>query len=318
MDEHGKRAGRVDVDAAAAHLIAGALVAIPTETVYGLAADALNPDAVRAIFAAKGRPAHHPLIVHVASVEALAGWFAPPLPEAAMRLADAFWPGPLTLILPRGPLAHDVVTGGLDTVGVRIPAHPLTLALLEAGPRALAAPSANRYGHVSPTIADHVLTDLGDRIAGVLDGGPASVGVESTIVDLSAGTPTILRHGGVTAAELEAVLGAPLADGTHAAPTVVRAPGQVASHYAPRARLEVLAEGALAGRHRALEAEGQSVVVLGRAELGEDADIWARSLYEALRAADAGGPDVILIAEAPAGRLEAAVRDRLRRAAAPR
>ena len=305
------------LDAAVALLRAGRVVGIPTETVYGLAADALNAAAVADIFAFKGRPADHPLIVHLPSLDALAGWVTPGLPDDAALLGARFWPGPLTLILPRGPLASDAVTAGLDTVGVRVPDHPVALELLRRLGTGLAAPSANRFGHVSPTTAAHVLADLGDRVAGVLDGGPSRVGVESTIVDLSRGPAVVLRHGGIALADLAAVLGYEPVDGTREAPTVIRSPGQVSSHYAPRAQLEVVPEAELATRAQALRKTGVRVHTLGRAELGQDADAWARSLYAALRDADSHGPDVILVVEAPPGRLVDAVRDRLKRAAAP-
>jgi L-threonylcarbamoyladenylate synthase len=308
----------IDVPTAIARLRSGAVVAIPTETVYGLAADALNPEAVARIFAIKGRPANHPLIVHVAGLERLAGWVAPPVPEAALVLAAAFWPGPLTLVLPRGPLAHDVITGGLDTVAVRVPAHPLARALLHDGHLAVAAPSANRYGHISPTTAAHVQAEFGAEVAGVIDGGPAEVGIESTIVDLSGPFPAVLRHGGVPLADIAAVLGVTPVDATVVRDGKVRAPGQVASHYAPRARLEVLPASELDGRAQALAAEGVRVVRLGHEQLGADSDTWARNLYAALRDADAGQPDAILIPEAPPGRLAEGVADRLRRAAATR
>lgn len=310
----------LSVDEAAAALRAGGLVGLPTETVYGLAADALDPAAVDRIFAAKGRPRNHPLIVHVADLAMAEGWVAPGVtgrPDVA-ALADAFWPGPLTLVLPRGPLAHDAVTGGLDTVGLRVPAHPVARAVLAAFGSPLAAPSANRYGHISPTTAAHVAADLGPSIAGVVDGGPCTVGIESTIVDLTREPPEVLRHGGVPRAELEAALGRPVREVTTADSGAVRAPGMVASHYAPRARLEVLSAEALPARAAALREAGARVTVLARASLGDDADAWARSLYRVLREADADAPDVILIPSPPRGRLADGLADRLRRAAALR
>ena len=196
-----------DIDRAVAVLRAGGLVAIPTETVYGLAADASNPGAVAKIFAVKQRPVHHPLIVHIAAAEQLDDWAAT-IPSAAAVLADACWPGPLTLLVPRAARVLDVVTGGLDTVGVRVPAHPLTLALLTEFGGGLAAPSANRFGRVSPTTAEHVRADLGDDVGFVLDGGPCPGGVESTIVDVSGPVPRLLRPGGIAREEIERVLGA--------------------------------------------------------------------------------------------------------------
>ncbi|MCB9734113.1 MAG: threonylcarbamoyl-AMP synthase [Deltaproteobacteria bacterium] len=312
------------VTAAARLLRAGGLVAIPTETVYGLAGDAANPDAVRRIFAAKGRPADHPLIVHVAAAAAIAPWAAA-VPDTAWRLADAFWPGPLTLILPRSPAVSPLVTGGRDTVALRVPAHPLTRAILAAFGGGVAAPSANRFGRISPTTAAHVRADLGDRVDLVVDGGPCDVGIESTIVDLSVPDPAILRLGAVTADALAAVLGRPVAVITGGP---VKAPGQLPSHYAPRAALEVVTAAALASRVAALEAAGARVAAVGYEGEGQGAhgrvavptsDLgYARALYAALRAADADGVDVIVMVEPPDGPLAEALRDRLGRAAAPR
>ena len=192
-------------------LRAGQLVAFPTETVYGLGADAANPEAVARIFAAKGRPADHPLIVHVSGDDAVDRW-AEQVPGFAWELMEAFWPGPLTLILKKQAWVPSTVTGGQDTVGLRVPGHPVALELLrcfaaDGGPGGIAAPSANRFGHISPTTADHVREELGDRVALILDGGPCAVGIESTIVDCSRGAPIILRPGHISAAHLEAVSG---------------------------------------------------------------------------------------------------------------
>jgi L-threonylcarbamoyladenylate synthase len=316
--EGGARA--LSIEEAATSLRAGELVGLPTETVYGLAADALDPAAVGRIFSAKGRPRNHPLIVHVADLAMAEGWVSPGILARAdvQALAGAFWPGPLTLVLPRGPLAHDAVTGGLATVGLRVPAHPQALAVLRAFGSPLAAPSANRYGHVSPTAAAHVAADLGGAIAGVVDGGPCEVGIESTILDLTREPPEVLRHGGVPREALEAALGRPLVEATVAEGGAVRAPGMVASHYAPRARLEVVTGEALATRAGALRAAGQQVAVIATSDLGADADAWARSLYRVLRETDAAGPEVILIPSPPAGRLAAGLADRLRRATSTR
>jgi len=221
-----------DVDQALAVLRAGGLVAIPTETVYGLAADASNADAVHRIFAVKGRPVDHPVIVHIADPAEMGAW-ASSVPRSAALLGDACWPGPLTLLVPRGPNVLDAVTGGRSTVGLRVPAHPLTLELLHRFDGGLAAPSANRFGRVSPTTADHVRADLGDDVDFVLDGGPSPIGVESTIVDCTVDPPQVLRPGAITADEVAALLRMPLgaADGPS------RAPGMLASHYAPRCRV---------------------------------------------------------------------------------
>jgi L-threonylcarbamoyladenylate synthase len=280
---------------------------------------------VRRIFAIKGRPATHPLIVHVARAEALTAW-ARQVPEEAWRLASAFWPGPLTLVLPRTERATDAVTGGQDTVALRVPGHPVALAVLEALGGGAAAPSANRFGRVSPTTAEHVRADLGAEVDLVLDGGPSTVGVESTIVDLSGGEPVVLRPGGLAVEEVERVLGRPVPVRTS---STVRVSGSLASHYAPRAGV-VLAEPAHAAeRVAALRAQGQRVGVLGPASLSLPGDVpryevpedpagAARVLYTRLREADAQGHDVLVACLPRAEGLGLAVRDRLARAAAPR
>lgn len=288
---------RVSLPEAAALLRAGGLVAVPTETVYGLAADATNEAAVRAIFATKGRPAGHPLILHARDPRPYARFDA-----RAERLA-AFWPGPLTLVLPLRPEAGvaPAVTGGHGTLAVRCPAHPLTLALLDAAGVPLAAPSANRFGEVSPTTADHVLHSFPDLA--VLDGGPCAVGVESTIVDLSGPLPALLRPGGLPAEAITLVLG----DLAPAGPTA--APGTLPAHYAPRARVVVVnAAGALPAE---LRAAGETVAVLPRLDPVEH----ARTLYAALRTADEAGATVIVAERAAPGGLGTAINDRLERAA---
>ena len=224
------------VEEAAAILRGGGLVAFPTETVYGLGADAANPEAVARIFAAKGRPANHPVIVHLGSVEQLTDW-ATDIPPAAYRLAQHFWPGPLTLILKRHARVSDAVTGGQDTVGLRVPGHPIALALLAAFSGGIAAPSANRFGWLSPTTAAHVRTGLGASVDYVLDGGPCRVGIESTIIDLSGDYPRLLRPGTITAAGIEAVLDKPLAAPAGEAP---HSPGMLPSHYAPQTALTLV------------------------------------------------------------------------------
>lgn len=307
---------RVDVDGAIAILRDGGIVALPTETVYGLGASALDRGAIARVFATKGRPTHHPLIVHLADADRLPAFAA--TSDDAWRLAERFWPGPLTLVLPRGPLALDEVTGGLPTVGVRVPAHAATLAVLAGFGSGVAAPSANRFGRISPTTAEHVAADLPG--VPILDGGPCAVGVESTIVDLSGAAPAVLRLGAVTPEAIAETLGRGVALATEAARTSsgerATAPGQLASHYAPRARLELVPRDRIGARRDELGAHG--IVVLGDAELGADAATWARALYDALRRADALGPEVILVPTPPAGALAAAVLDRLRRASAPR
>ncbi|MFO0710297.1 MAG: L-threonylcarbamoyladenylate synthase [Sandaracinus sp.] len=317
----------VDVERAADVLARGGLVAFPTETVYGLGADASQADAVAQIFRVKGRPSTHPLIVHVARVESLSDW-ARAIPPFAQRLADVLMPGPLTLILPRSPRASDAVTGGRDTVGLRVPAHPLARALIDAlGARrsdrhaGIAAPSANRFGSVSPTSAAHVHADLGSDDVAVLDGGPCEVGLESTIVDCaSEGSPTILRVGGVPREALEDVLGAPVPLATEGP---ARAPGMLAAHYAPRAKVIVASEDTFEDEVRRAVSRGRRVASLGpRAGLGASLELVtaadprerARTLYATLRELDARGAEEIVVALPPATGLGLAIADRLTRA----
>ena len=321
------------VDRAVAILRAGGLIALPTETVYGLAGDASNEIAVRRIFAVKGRPASHPVIVHVAGAAALEAW-AREVPDGARRLAEAFWPGPLTLVLPRSARALDVVTGGQDTVALRAPEHPLALAVLRAFDGGLAAPSANRFGRVSPTTAQHVRADLGAEVDLVLDGGPCAIGVESTIVDLASdpAAPAILRSGALTAVDLERVLGVAVRVATdNAGDEGIRVPGRLAAHYAPRAGVELVAPDEAGPRAAALFAAGRRVLLIAPADVPapglaavqrldapiEPAD-FARVLYALLREADVRGADIVLVVPPPESGLGVAVRDRLRRAAAAR
>lgn len=303
----------------------GGVVALPTETVYGLAANAEDELAVRRVFAIKGRPATHPLIVHIPGAEALPEWVRS-IPNEARRLAEAFWPGPLTLVLPRTARATDAITGGQDTVAVRVPAHPVAQAVLRALGGGLAAPSANRFGRVSPTTAEHVRQDLGSDVDLILDGGPCTVGVESTIVDLSSGPPAILRPGGLPAEELERVLGCPVPIRTA---STVRVSGTLASHYAPRVGVVLVEPSEAVSRAETLRLQGLQVGVLGPASLSlprdfvrfdipEDPAGVARLLYLRLREADAAGLDVLVACLPPAQGLGLAVRDRLSRAAAPR
>ncbi len=290
---------------AARMLIAGAVVAIPTETVYGLAADASNDTAVARVYEAKGRPAGHPLIVHVADA-ATARRYAH-LDERADRLATAFWPGPLTLIAPRTAAAGDVVTGGRATVGVRVPSNPVAARLLMVVDRGLAAPSANRFGHVSPTTADHVLDDLDGRIDAVIDGGPCRVGLESTIIDTSGSTLELLRPGAVSAFAAAEAVGEPVVDG-RGGPS--RAAGMLASHYAPQAPVEV--------RASALGAPHGTVVIgagAGDVVLPTDPGGFGTELYRAMRAADDAGATAIWVVP-PTGddELLDAIADRLTKA----
>jgi L-threonylcarbamoyladenylate synthase len=308
----------MSIDEAAHSLKSGGVVALPTETVYGLAANALDPAAVARIFAIKGRPSHHPLIVHIASAAHATGW-ADLGPDGG-ALAEAFWPGPLTLVLPRGPLALDAVTGGLETVALRVPAHPVALDVLRRFGGGLAAPSANRFGHISPTSAAHVAADLADEDIGLVDGGLCTIGIESTIVDLTTDRPAVLRLGAIPASAIAAVIGRDVAQSLAAdqANGRARAPGQLASHYAPRAHLEIVAAEDLELRRSELVSLGRGPISVLGAELGDTPSAWARSLYAALREADSAGPHTILIAPPPSGPMHEAVADRLRRAAAPR
>ncbi|MBM3391670.1 MAG: threonylcarbamoyl-AMP synthase [Betaproteobacteria bacterium] len=314
-----------DIERAVALLRRGELVAFPTETVYGLGADAANASAVAKIFAAKGRPADHPLIVHLPSAAHLSRW-ARETPAETEALAAAFWPGPLTLILKRRPEVSDAVTGGQDTVGLRVPGHPLALELLQAFDGGIAAPSANRFGRISPTTADHVREEFGGRVPLVLDGGACPVGIESTILDLSRGTPVLLRPGSIGPADLARVLGrvpetAPQAD----AP---RVSGSLEAHYAPRTPLALVSsDGLLFALRNALVA-GERVAVLAPTAqaITHDLVTWkqvpaepagfAHDLYASLRALDALGCARILVQQPPAGEAWLAVNDRLRRAAA--
>ena len=306
---------------ALAALRRGDVIGLPTETVYGLAADASRPEAVRRIFELKGRPADHPLIVHVADAKQLDRW-ARDVPDAARALAAAFWPGPLTLILRKQPGVPDEVTGGQPTVGLRCPAHPMALALLHEFDGGLAAPSANRFGHVSPTSAAHVREEFGDAVPVVLDGGECEVGIESTILDLSGDTPRILRPGRVTRAQIEALVG-PVAEG--GAADSPRASGTLDAHYAPRTALLLMPRDALVAEARQQEALGKRVAVLALGALPDglrglalpaEADGYAHGLYAALRSLDALGANLLLAQRPPESRDWLAVNDRLRRSAA--
>jgi L-threonylcarbamoyladenylate synthase len=307
------------MSAAAANLLAGNLVAFPTETVYGLGADACNSVAVARIYSVKGRPADHPLIVHVASMDALRDW-ASDVPEYAIELARDFWPGPMTLILKRSALAADFVTGGQDTVGVRVPAHPVALGLLQAfarvGGKGVAAPSANRFGNVSPTTAQAVSDELSDYLGDadqIFDGGMCDVGVESTIIDCTGDSPRILRPGAVTVRMIEE--SAKLIVGPYLAhENVTRVSGSLESHYAPRARV-VLDETPVKGQGfiaMADVATPNGVVRLASPKTNEE---FARILYATLRAADENGLQTVFV-EQPQGKgIAVAIRDRLKRAA---
>jgi len=302
---------------AAANLLAGNLVAFPTETVYGLGADACNAAAVARIYSVKGRPADHPLIVHVPSMDALGDW-ASDVPEYAISLARDFWPGPMTLIMKRSALAADFVTGGQDTVGIRVPAHPVALGLLEAfarvGGKGVAAPSANRFGNVSPTTALAVSDELSDYLSDsdqILDGGPCEVGVESTIIDCTGDAPRILRPGAITQKMIEHSTGLDVLDVDGVA---IRVSGSLDSHYSPQARV-MLDQYPLAGQGfiaMADVATPDGVVRLAAPQTHEE---FARVLYSSLRAADEQGLATVVVQQPQGDGIAIAIRDRLKRAA---
>ncbi|HEV2132123.1 MAG TPA: L-threonylcarbamoyladenylate synthase [Longimicrobiaceae bacterium] len=305
----------------------GGLVAFPTETVYGLGGNALDREAVRRIFAAKGRPSYNPLIAHLADAEAarrlVLAW-----PESAARLAAAFWPGPLTLVLPKRPEVPDEVTAGLSSVAVRVPAHPVAHALLRAADLPVAAPSANRFTRISPTTAQHVEKALGDRVDLILDGGPTSVGIESTVLDLTGERPRLLRPGSISVAELQRIAGeievaAPQGSGTAPRPS----PGMLDRHYAPRAELRIFPpeeREQAADLARRATAEGSTVGALLLSPLAtpvqhplrmpDEPTAYAQRLYAALHDLDDRGCELILVEQVPDAAEWAGVRDRLQRA----
>jgi len=309
---------------AAANLLAGGLVAFPTETVYGLGADACNAEAVARIYSAKGRPADHPLIVHIASMDGLGDW-ADDVPGYAISLAREFWPGPMSLVVKRSGLAGNFVTGGQDTVGVRVPDHPVALGLLEAfvraGGKGVAAPSANRFGNVSPTTAQAVADELGEYLADgdqILDGGPCDVGVESTIIDCTGDTPKILRPGAVTAQMISKSTGLEVvgqaSDGAAVDSNAIRVSGSLEAHYAPAATV-VLDQSPVAGQGFIAMAnveEADGVVRLAAPKTHEE---FARVLYSALRTADEQGLETVVVAQPVGDGIAVAIRDRLKRAA---
>ena len=317
-----------EIERAAEALRAGRLVAFPTETVYGLGANALDAEAAGRIFAAKGRPGYNPLIVHVRDTEAAravtAAW-----PDMAERAAAAFWPGPLTLVLPRDPAIPDVVTAGLPTVGVRLPSHPVARALLDAAAVPVAAPSANRFTRVSPTTAEHVIRGLGDRADLIIDGGATPYGIESSVLDLTGVRPKLLRHGAVSLAELSAALGpvdeATLSGSGHEQASPLPAPGMTDRHYSPAATVVQFSEaveseqlardarrrgkrvGAIVMRAAAVPAD--EIIVLPHEAPG-----YARLFYAALHTLDDAGCGTVLLERVPSDPPWAAIRDRIRRA----
>ncbi len=302
---------------AAANLLAGGLVAFPTETVYGLGADACNADAVARIYAAKGRPEDHPLIVHIASMDGLGEW-ADDVPGYAISLARDFWPGPMTLVIKRSGLAGDFVTGGQDTVGIRVPNHPIALGLLEAfvwaGGRGVAAPSANRFGNVSPTTAQAVSAELGDYLADgdqILDGGACDVGVESTIVDCTADVPKILRPGAITAQMISKSTGLEVIGVVEE--SAIRVSGSLEAHYAPAATV-ILDQAPLAGQGFIAMADVVAIDEVVRLAAPSTHEEFARILYSALRAADEKGLEKVVVQQPMGDGIAIAIRDRLRRA----
>jgi L-threonylcarbamoyladenylate synthase len=317
------RATQVEIETAVQALRNGDLVAFPTETVYGLGANAQNPAAVRKIFEAKGRPPNHPVIVHLDDPRFLHRWVRE-VPQAATRLAEAFWPGPLTMVMPRAASVHDVITGGQDTIAIRVPSHPMAQQLLTAFGGGIAAPSANRYGRLSPTRAEHVREELGDAVQVILDGGECHLGLESTIVAFESDALRLLRPGSVTAAQLRAVVGdifiGPGADSP-------RVPGGAPTHYAPTTPMTIVPAGEIDAQADAASAGGRRVAVLAQRlplrahkyvtwiNAGRRPENYARDLYAHLRTLDKAGCQQILVQDVPDGERWEAVRDRLLRAA---
>ena len=310
-------------------LKAGALVAFPTETVYGLGADASNPDAVRRIFAAKGRPVDHPLIVHIPTIDSLEAW-ALSVPDTARHLAAHFWPGPLAMILKKRPEVSLEVTGGQDTVGLRMPDHPVALQLLQAFGGGVAAPSANRFCRISPTLASHVQEELGDAVDMILDGGACQVGVESTIIDLSGDQPMLLRPGHITREQIEAVLQCQLlvtAEAQQADVSEIRAPGMMAIHYAPTTPSLLCSTASLPASVAELVKQGKKLGLLTSQTdwvnngtltaviaMPIEADAYAQNLYSSLRDLDRLNLDIILVEQPPQAEKWRAINDRLAKA----
>ncbi len=315
-----------NIQLAAARLQSGELVAFPTETVYGLGARALDIQAVARIYARKGRPSFNPLIVHVASIER-ARELSSTWPDYAQELAEHFWPGPLTLVVPKSAQVPDIISAGLPTVALRVPAHPVALELLRAANVPLAAPSANRSGALSPTRARHVLESLGEGLW-VLDGGACSVGIESTVVDVSSERPAILRPGGIPTREVESLVGPLVSPSIGEEESPRPSPGMLLKHYAPRARVHLFSTLIDASFHAVSLASGQKIGVLSFEPIGLDeqfdvreivlpcdARAYAARLYEVLHQLDAQSVALILVEDVPSGRAWDGVRDRLHRAA---
>jgi L-threonylcarbamoyladenylate synthase len=317
------RATQVEIESAVQALRDGELVAFPTETVYGLGANAQNPAAVRKIFEAKRRPSQHPLIVHLDSPRFLHRWVRE-VPDSAMKLAERFWPGPFTMVMARGPNVHDVVTGGQDTVAIRVPSHPMAQQLLTAFGGGIAAPSANRYGRLSPTRAEHVREELGDQVKVILDGGECQIGLESTIVAFQGQSVRLLRPGAITALQIRQVIGELLIGADVDSP---RVPGATAAHYAPTTPLAIVPSGEIDARAAALSQGGRRVAVLAQRlplkghkyvtwiNAGRRPEQYAHDLYTNLRTLDKAGCQQILVQDVPEGERWTAIRDRLLRAA---
>lgn len=298
----------------------GGLVGIPTETVYGLGADAKNPDALEKIFIAKGRPTDHPLIVHIAHPDQLTEW-ARDIPEVAWQLAKTFWPGPLTLILKKAPGVLDYITGHQDTVGIRIPNHPIALQLLQAFRGGIAAPSANKFGRISPTTAEAVREELGQSVDLILDGGPCQVGVESTILDVSSGDPRVLRPGMISSAQIEHIIGQ-LVVSVVSAGSAMRVSGCLESHYAPRTPVKIVSLQELVEYHQPgavlLRHDIPLSSLLQKVNMPLGSAAYAHELYAVLRAYDKQNFACLLVEEVPKDAEWDAIRDRLQRASAVR
>jgi L-threonylcarbamoyladenylate synthase len=318
------RASQVEIDAAVQALRDGELVAFPTETVYGLGANAQNPLAVRKIFETKGRPIDHPVIVHLDSPRYLHRWVRE-VPASAHTLAERFWPGPLTIVMPRAANVHDIVTGGQDTVAIRVPAHPMAQQLLTAFGGGIAAPSANRYGRLSPTRPEHVRDELGEAVRVILDGGECQIGLESTIVACEPqGLVRLLRPGAVTVSQLRDAVGAQLTGADSASP---RVPGSMPSHYAPSTSMVIVPAGEIDAQAGSLSQGGRRIAVLAQRlplkahkyvtwiNAGRRPEQYAQDLYANLRTLDKAGCHQILVQDVPHDERWDAVRDRLMRAA---
>jgi len=317
------RATQVEIETAVQALRDGELVAFPTETVYGLGANAQNPAAVQKIFAVKGRPPNHPVIVHLDSPRFLHRWVRE-VPESATRLAESFWPGPLTMVMPRAANVHDVITGGQDSIAIRVPAHPMAQQLLTAFGGGIAAPSANRFGRLSPTRAEHVREEFGETVRVILDGGECQIGLESTIVSFEGASVRLLRPGSVTAAQIRAQVGELLLGADSASP---RVPGSAPMHYAPTTPITIVPGGEIDAQADAVSAGGRRVAVLAQRlplrahkyvtwiNAGRRPESFGRDLYTNLRTLDKAGCQRILVQDVPEGEPWDAIRDRLRRAA---